>query len=605
MAADNHAIRQSVSANIARFAPHSVALVFLVMVAASWRRWATPLVDTGREMDLPRRLLEGELLYRDVHYIYAPLSPYINALIYSVFGVHHDVLIFTGLAGAAIIALMCYRIARRLLAPAPASVAVLLIIVMCVFRLYGNLIAPYSYAALHGAVCALAALFTALRYAERGKWADLLGAGVLVGLAGITKLEFAPPAAAAVIAATFALHHKDIRTLALRLGSSGLIGAAVGLPFYGWWFFKLGWRMLIVDCHLLFTHLPPSLIHYNAWRAGTDYPWRSLAAMFGSAAVWVLVAASIFLCCVITNRTKPLLPNVRNAMLIIGAAIAIIFAAAIGAGGWDGSPMRAVPLALLAVTVREAWRIRRKGLDNPRLAALFVIAIFSLTMLVRVVMRVPSSGPYGGFMLPAAYIFVFYLLVEELPRFIERITRDKRNVATARALGTGAILLLVLIAGGDTLIRFRTKFVGEVATPRGHMLLERRHDPAYIEAIDFLQKHSAPGDAIAVFPEGSDLAFLTDRRMPLRHQILLPGLMSEADELRAIEQLASEPVRYVFITNRPTGEFGAAVWGRDYYQRLDTAIRSDYRVVKVCGRNRDPEIEIGDREYFIKILERK
>ncbi|MBX3276791.1 MAG: glycosyltransferase family 39 protein [Acidobacteria bacterium] len=605
MAANNRSIRQSGFPNISRFAHYSVALVFLVMVAASWRRWTTPIVDTGREMDLPRRLLEGELLYRDVHYIYAPLSPYINALLYSVFGLHHDVLIFTGLAGAALIALLCYRIAGRLLAAPLASVAVLLILVMCVFRLYGNLIAPYSYAALHGAVCALASLLCALRYAGRGRWVDLLGAGALVGLAGITKLEFALPAAAAVIAATFALHHKDVRTFALRLGSAGLIGAAIGLPLYGWWFFKLGWRTLIVDCHLLLTHLPPSLVYYNSWRSGADHPWRSLAAMFGSAAVWVLIAAVILLCCVIRNRTKPLVPNVRNATLAIIAAMAVIFAAAIGAGGWDGSPMRAIPFALLAVIVREVWKIRRKTPDDPRSAALLVIAVFSLTMLVRVVMRVPSSGPYGGFILPTAYIFGFYLLVAELPRIIERLTQDKTNLATARTLATGAVLLLILIAGGNTLVRFRTKFVGEVATPRGHFLVERPHDPAYIEAIDFLQKHSAPGDAIAVLPEGSDLAFLTGRRMPLRHQILLPGLMSEADELRAIEQLASLPVRYVFITNRPTREFGAAVWGRDYYQRLDAAIRSDYRVVKVCGRNRDPEIEIGDREYFIKILERK
>ena len=142
-------------------------------------------------------------------------------------------------------------------------------------------------------------------------------------------------------------------------------------------------------------------------------------------------------------------------------------------------------------------------------------------------------------------------------------------------------------------------------TPRGRFRIRHTLDPAYLEALDFLREHTSPGDAIAVFPEGSGLAFLTDRRMPLRHQIFLPGLMSDADERRAIEQLATEPIRYVFITNRPTGEFGAVVWGRDYYQSLGDAIRRDYRLVRICGRNRDPETQIGDREYFIKILERK
>ena len=38
------------------------------MLVVSWRRWASAIVDSGREMDLPLRLLEGDVLYRDVFY---------------------------------------------------------------------------------------------------------------------------------------------------------------------------------------------------------------------------------------------------------------------------------------------------------------------------------------------------------------------------------------------------------------------------------------------------------------------------------------------------------------------------------------------------------
>ena len=39
-------------------------------------------------MDLPLRLLEGDVLYRDVFYMYPPFSPYFNSFLYSLFGVH-------------------------------------------------------------------------------------------------------------------------------------------------------------------------------------------------------------------------------------------------------------------------------------------------------------------------------------------------------------------------------------------------------------------------------------------------------------------------------------------------------------------------------------
>jgi len=61
-----------------------VAAVFALTLAASWHRWSDPIVDVGREMNQPLRLLEGEQLYSDVRHIYGPLSPFVHAAIYRV-----------------------------------------------------------------------------------------------------------------------------------------------------------------------------------------------------------------------------------------------------------------------------------------------------------------------------------------------------------------------------------------------------------------------------------------------------------------------------------------------------------------------------------------
>src|SRR5262245_25589457 len=112
----------------------AIALVFVAMLAVSWRRWISPVADSGREMDLPLRLMKGELLYRDVYYLYPPFSPYFNSLLYRIFGAHLDVLQAGGAICAALVVWMCYRIARRLMTPSESALAVIAVIVVCVFK---------------------------------------------------------------------------------------------------------------------------------------------------------------------------------------------------------------------------------------------------------------------------------------------------------------------------------------------------------------------------------------------------------------------------------------------------------------------------------------
>ena len=133
-------------------------------------------------MDLPLRLMNGEWLYRDVHYLYPPFSPYFNALLYRIFGARLGVLQAGGLVCSILIVWLCYRIARKLLTPSEATLALIAIILLGAFKPGGNLIWPYAFAALHGAVFTLGALLLTLRYAESEKRRELIFAGILIGL---------------------------------------------------------------------------------------------------------------------------------------------------------------------------------------------------------------------------------------------------------------------------------------------------------------------------------------------------------------------------------------------------------------------------------------
>jgi hypothetical protein len=118
------------------------------------------------------------------------------------------------------------------------------------------------------------------------------------------------------------------------------------------------------------------------------------------------------------------------------------------------------------------------------------------------------------------------------------------------------------------------------------MIVPREEGLAWNEAIAFIEAHTRPGDPIAVLPEGTSLTFLSGRRNPLREEIVTPGYLDQAGEARAIQQIDAARTQLVLIVDRPTREFGAAVFGRDYNRRLMAWIESTYRPCGTFGPTR-------------------
>ncbi len=587
-------------------------IVFLLMLLFSWRRWTSLLVDTGREMDLPLRLLRGELLYRDIHFLYPPLSPYFNALLYKIFGARLEVLNVEGVICALVIVALCFAIARRILPEREAVLATLAVIVWCIFKPEGNLISPYSFSALHGMILALATLVVTLRYNERKTWWKIIGAGILIGLAGITKQEFAMTAAVTWSAGVLFLHRNDWRKLLTRLFVPAGISLLIVAPVYGYFLSRVGWHTLIEDCHLLYTNIPNSLVFYNSARTGLDHPFASILQMIGGAAVAFALAAVIVVISLAKSTSRKFL---QTCAFVFSACIAVaLFVGLVSHGRWDGSPLRALPFALLGLMLVHFFR---KDEMKPQFA-LFVIATYSLMALIRVALRVPSGGAFGGYFLPTSLILIVYLSTVALPQFIEQFSNEYttesfrqfeaifqpmslygRTKLIAVSLLSFWLIITIFVFG----YRYRKTFPVLIEARHGSLYVTKETSQAAQELFDFLRENAAPDDAVAVVPEGSSLAFLTGHRMPLRHQILIPDFMDAAEEQRAIAALRQ--TKFVLIVNRPMREFGLEAFGRDYYQAMGRDLSDNFYVAKVCGDVKDGNVQIGNPKFFIKILARK
>jgi hypothetical protein len=419
---------------------------------------------------------------------------------------------------------------------------------------------------------------------------------VLIGVAGITKQEFAMTAALTWSAGILFVHRREGKDLFLRLLVAASLAIAIAAPVYAYFLARVGWQTLIDDCHLLYTGIPASLKFYNAARTGLDHPFSSLLQMLGGAAVAIGLASLIVLLAAVRTEARKLLRNCAL-VFVVCAAVAVAVNAT-SHGRWDGSPLRALPFALVGLMLVH-WL--RRDETKPQFA-LFVIATYSLLALLRVVLRVPSGGAFGGYFLPTSLLLIVYLVAEVLPRYVTpRKVYEKvgRRVQKIGVVVLSLWLVATMVVFG---MRYRKTFPVLLTAPHGSLYVTKENAQAAQEALDFLAANSTPSDAVAVVPEGSSLAFLAGRRIPLRHQILIPDFMDAAEEQRAIARLAE--VKYVLLLNRPMREFGREAFGRDYYQAMGKYLDEHFRVVKICGEVTDERLQIGAAQFFIKILAR-
>jgi hypothetical protein len=581
----------AVDKRFAIFYSFTVLLIsFVSFCFISWHRWASVVIDGGREMNLPWRLLNGETLYSEAYYLYGPLAPYINAFLYRVFGVHLNTLYAAGFICSLLILGIVFQIGRRIMPLLQATLATLAVMVICVFKQGGHTPFPYAFSALYGTTLALLAFAAQFYFLENRKNILLIISGFLIGLTLICKQEYS----FAAIAGSFALillPFKNRFGIALRIF---LPAIAIPIITYGILALKIPSSALFRDTFFLPNQVPAELVYFNMSRIGMDYPSKTIFELLQSTStlMWVggLIALFSIFYARIVDRTS--LSLARNFYLVTAIGLIAFFAIHWLAGiDWWISPMRAVPLLCAMVILYSLLDLLRKKSTDRRL---FLISVFSLVVLTREITRVSSGGAYSAFMLPLPLVLFTYLTTVSFPNLLS--THKMKHYAGALALG---MFILVLGSTAKHIIKvYVTEPSYDVHTMRGSVRTKADVGPAFVQALNFISKNTGPSDFIFAAPEGSSLNFLANRPTPLRYEQLIPGFVNEAQQEQAIQKLQERRVKFIFILNRPTREFGPVVFGKDYGVRLMSWIEQHYQLIEVFGGN--AASEIGDKKFFIK-----
>ncbi len=575
-------------------------ILFAIVGAASWQMWANPVIDGGREMNAPLRLLRGEMLYSEVYYLYGPVAPAFNAILYKLAGIHLNTLYAAGIVSSLLLILAIFHISRRFMSTFESLLAAAAVLLLCVFKQGGTMVFPYSYAALYGTLFGTLALAVQIDFARSNRMWSLILAGAASGLAFCCKMEFG----FAAFASLLTLVLLTPRPQRLRAAGFGLMSAAaVPVLLYAPLLMRIPLDSLIKDTFILPGYVPPELIYYNKLKLGWDHPGKTLRELISALALLGGLAGIAALLGIRLSGQPITLsgadPTVRRLWRLTAAGFGLILLHILFFGTrWSMNPFRALPILFLILIL---YCLRRHRREDFTFRALLIVSVYSLVVLARVIIRIPGGGGYGAGLLPVPIMLFLYIVTADFPLFhlpAEAARHRRRAVHALLATGLAAataVLMVRYAQGSYTWLR----------TPRGALRQPPAITLAMRQALDFLNRNTRAGDYVLSLPEGSSLNFLANRPAPLRYEVVTPGFLSEEEEHRSIRALQGKRVEYVFLWNRPTSEFGPRIIGRDYCRTLMGWIEAHYGLGAVFGEKALPTLQIGDPDFFIKCYKLK
>ncbi len=135
------------------------------------------LIDFGREVYYPERILAGDVLYKDLFNIYGPLAYQINAVLYKIFGAKLSTLLGAGAVCSLLTVSGVYLLASRYLSKFLSfSLGIFTIAIGVTTTSIFNFHFPYSWAVLYG----LIAFIYSLYFIKDKLWLSALLAGVCI-----------------------------------------------------------------------------------------------------------------------------------------------------------------------------------------------------------------------------------------------------------------------------------------------------------------------------------------------------------------------------------------------------------------------------------------
>jgi hypothetical protein len=573
-----------------RLGPSIVAASFLIMMMWSWRGWPDPLIDFGQQLYVSWRLAEGEVLYRDVAYLYGPLSPYLNALFFKLFGLGLMTLAICNLVILGGIFLLVWKIVSAIGGRLSATVTGVVFATSFAFGQlveFGNynFVCPYVHNLTHGVALSLLAIYGLTLYHRYPRLPVVAGMGLTIGLLFLTKAEVFLAGGSAVLCGLLltilcrrreALKHLALfiacalvpPALSFLLLSSGTIGTwrpilegeVTGLPFYRW---SLGLRDPASSLMLLRKSLswyglllaPAALLGLVMRKEGRYRLWVSLAifAAVGGFLAWWRV--------------------------------------------WWPATTSFLPVAMLAVVVTSAVgliRHHRFDGETSRRIITLTMALFALLLLGKILFF-SRTYHYGFALAMPAVLLGIAILLGRLPAAIERAG------GYGGPLRAATLAVCVAFALGHIITTHQYFEMKDTVVSSGRDGFRADQRGGHVnDMLGIIEGRTGPESTLTALPSGAMLGYLSRRANPTPFIYYMPSDLMIYNEERMVERFRANPPDFVALVHKDSSEFGAGYFGTHYGRALYSWIEENYSVVDRVGAE-----PLRDERFGMALMRRR
>jgi hypothetical protein len=584
-----------------------VGIFVIFWLAVSWRRWATLEVDFGRELYVPWRLSEGDLLYRDVEDFYGPFSQYFNAALFRIFGPGLMVLVGANLAIFLAILAMLYSILRRAWDANAALVGTVVFIAIFGFGNYlypgnYNYLAPYSHEATHGMLVLLALVWVLSGWCRQPTIAASFWAGLLFGLTLVLKPEIML-SAAVVTALSVHLCSRKVGSRAYDSAAGWTLGATIPTVAFAA-FFSLdvpfatalsyasrAWLNVIATSRFVSD---PAQLRF----LGFDDPWSGLLHhLFATAIAGTILALFVWCCGRIPRAKSGLWVGLLAAAIVstLGFSMPAIF--------WLTSG-RALLGLILCYLFFLGWNSTRSHTASELELAgqtRFLIAALAAILMSRMVLN-GRIYQFGFYQAAIAGTLVPSILVGEAYRFV-----GPNRAARLIFFGgmAGALIPGILKLAKVSVTNYQAMTVPIEAGKDHHLVPppSKIGSTVMISRIARILRQMPRGQTLLVLPEGQGLNYLARMRSPLAPFFFYSASTERGRETQLVRQLEEKPPEWVVLIARDLTEYGIRRYGESpgHGKELLAWLNSNYAS---CGKigtdplgNKFAAIELFSRNY--------
>lgn len=579
--------------------PGLLLLVGVIMMLWTWGTWPDVLIDFGGQLYFAWQLSRDKVLYTDLAEFKGPLSHYVNALWFRLFGASLHTLIICNLAIFAVLVGILYRLLHEISDRFAATVGGLTLILLFGFgQLVGignyNFVCPYSHPVTHGIVLSALAIFCLARYHQRRRPIALTGAGLALGLAFLTDAHIFLSGALAVSVGLGLVLLEERPVCRRAWGVLSVFAAAAILPIV--MAFLLLCRLMSPSQALngllgswpwIFGGKITSMAFYQTG-IGLDHPLDNLGALV----IWALRYAGVLLPLVVLASVVRV-PKVHRLTIMAAVFLAVTVLLKLIQIKWTEA-FRPLPVCMAGLGILSliGWIRHRKDARVSGVWILRVVMALWAVALLGKIMLYARIYHYGFALAMPATLLLTVALISWVPNRLGR-HGGSGVVFRAGALAIWFICILTHLQMMNAWFNHKTVIVGQGrdsfrADWRGH---------AVNALLREITVRTQTDDTLAVFPGQVMINYLAKRANPTPYTGLWPFTVTLVGEDRILASLRAHPPDYVALVHFDTSEEGRRFFGRDYAQELYAWIRAHYQAVVLIG---DPPLR--DQRFGILLL---